>query len=48
MFKKSEEEEFKNPFLLPYEFYMNNMDRFMGTLKENGHAIEDYLKYLKV
>ena len=48
MVTKSEEEEFKNPFLLPYEFYMNNMDRIMGTVKENGHAFEDYLKYLKV
>ncbi len=48
MVKKSEEEEIKNPFLLPYEFYMDNMDRIMGTIKENGHAFEDYLKYLEV
>jgi len=45
---KKEQEEFKNPFLLPYEFYMDNVDKIMGTIKENRHAFEDYLKYLKV
>jgi poly(3-hydroxyalkanoate) synthetase len=48
MVKKSEEEKFKNPFLLPYEYYLNNMDTIMGTLNENGYAFENYLKYLKV
>ncbi len=48
MVKKSEEEEIKNPFLLTYEFYMDYMYKIMGTVEENGHAFEDYLKYLEV
>jgi poly(3-hydroxybutyrate) depolymerase len=47
MVKKSEE-AIKNPFLLPYEFYRDNIDRIMETIKENGHAFQDYLKYSEV
>ncbi len=48
MLKGSEEEGIKNPFLLSCTLYMDYIDKIMGTLEEDEHAFEDYLKYLEV
>ncbi|WP_179293838.1 alpha/beta fold hydrolase [Candidatus Methanoperedens nitratireducens] len=40
--------EIRNPFLLPYEFNIENMEKIIGAVNESGKAFSDYLEFLEV
>ncbi len=40
--------EIRNPFLLPYAFNIENMEKIIGAVNESGKAFSDYLEFLEV